>query len=107
MRWMRSFWGVGFILPGLFLPMLACGTRVGTPHESTPGQSVQLTDGGPLPRLHEAGPPDAGVGGLERGEDACPARQQRCCDGQCGTQRQCAQLACDPAPHRLPVPEER
>ena len=67
-----------------------------------PLQGVRRWDAGVEPR---EGPPHFPAPAADAG--ACLGRQERCCDGHCGTALECAQLACDPAPQRLPPAEER
>jgi hypothetical protein len=114
MRWVRSLLGLLFV--GFWVAVVppACRSTAETaPAETrrhgqvtdggsdTPLQGVRRWDAGMEPR--EGPPPfpaaaDAG---------ACPGRQERCCDGHCGTALECAQLACDPVPQRRPAAEER
>ncbi len=114
MRWMRS--AVGPVLAGVGLLLLnaACrGTAETAP--GTGGRNGHVTDGGSAAAFQDVRRWDAGVQARQRPPPApaqspdggaCPGRQQPCCDGTCGTELQCAQLACDPAPHRLPPPAE-
>lgn len=39
-----------------------------------------------------------------RCEEACPAGQQRCCDGQCAAPSDCEVLVCDPVPAPVEQP---
>jgi hypothetical protein len=114
MRWVRSLTGLPFVGFMVLVLAAACRSTVErVPAEApgddpvtegggTPFQDVRRWDAGVEPR---EGPPPFPAPAADAG--ACPGRQERCCDGHCGTALECAQLACDPAPQRQLPAEER
>jgi hypothetical protein len=114
MRWARSLTGLLFV--GFWVSVQAAArrstaetgpaeaprSRQVTEDGGTPSQDVRRWDAGVEPR---EGPPPFPAPADDAGD--CPGKQERCCDGHCGTALECAQLACDPVPQRQTPAEER
>lgn len=86
----------------LCLSLLGCSPRAGvpTPPAREAGQGAPHAEPGVTPTDAGGVAPHGKADG-----GACPAGQERCCDGQCNTPSACLTLSCDPKPP--PVEQER
>ena len=113
MRWMRSLLGLFFVslggrgAPGLPGHLGDGARRAGRNGHVTDGGSAAVPGREALGREYGAARGLAALPCPRRRRGRLPGRQERCCDGRCGTALECAQLACDPLPQRQPAAEER